>query len=140
MNNSRHVIFDVTIGGIKIDAPNANGRIYSRHLIERAFSKVNWAVPLVFGPDAEASGVNLDCIVGMATDLHISKDLIKCNLSIMNTPNGIIFKEMINENIGYECKPYGIGTCRKTVTGTSVVQNDWTLTGIAIYENTMDIK
>lgn len=132
---NNRVIFNVGI--LNLDEPTRY--VYPRHVLEKAISKANWSVPLCFGDDIKSlnivDGIPLEHIVGIASDLGIVGNQLRCNLTILDTPIGNVLETLLTDEVKVKYKIFGNGAVTRTVTDEMVVGDDYSLWGVAIYDN-----
>lgn len=115
--------------------PNRNGRRYNRDILEKELSryesyiKEKRALGELGHPDTPT--INLRDVSHLITELRFDGDDIVGRAKILNTPNGIITKNFIDEGIGLGVSSRGVGSL-KMVNGINEVQDDFKLSTIDI--------
>ena len=92
------------------DTPNANGRTYPRHTLERAVAEQNgksrtW---VTLGMP-NGNKIDLSEIVGQAGNWSWDGDRLVAEIALMDTPRGALVKELISTDGELDYRPAGYG-------------------------------
>ena len=92
------------------DVANANGRIYSRHALEKAVAEQNrkgrtW---VTLGMP-NGSKIDLSEIAGQAGNWSWDGDNLIAEIAIMDTPRGALVKELLGSDGECDYRPAGYG-------------------------------
>lgn len=94
------------------DTPNSNGRVYPRDVLEKAIeeqSKKDRTWVVMGMPEGAGTGVDLAKIVGQAGNWSWDGDMLCAEIAVMDTPQGRILKQMLNESLQPDYRFAGIG-------------------------------
>lgn len=108
---------------------NRNGRVYPMDTLRRAvatykanFIDKNRAVGELGHPDGPT--INLDKVSHKIVDLHEEGNNFIGRAELLDTPNGLIAKRLVDAGITLGVSSRGLGTI-KSVSGLDTVQNDF---------------
>jgi hypothetical protein len=121
------------------DTKNRNGRIYPREVMEQAVAKYvdeqvskDRAVGELNHP--EGPTVNLDKVSHKITELKIEGSNVMGRASILNTPNGMIVKGLLDGGVQLGVSTRGMGSLRNQ-NGVMVVKDDFVLNTVDIVQD-----
>jgi hypothetical protein len=121
------------------DTKNRNGRIYPRDVMEQAVAKYvdeqvskDRAVGELNHP--EGPTVNLDKVSHKITELKIEGSNVMGRASILNTPNGMIVKGLLDGGVQLGVSTRGMGSLRNQ-NGVMVVKDDFVLNTVDIVQD-----
>lgn len=122
------------IEGIWLQAniKNRNGRMYPMPVLEREvarytkdYIKENRAVGELGHPDTPT--INLDRVSHKIIEMHREGDNFVGRAKLLDTPNGKIAKNFIDEGIKIGVSSRGLGSLKTTNEGLNIVQDDYFL-------------
>lgn len=113
------------------DAPNSNGRIYSKHLLEKIISNAKTPLFGEFGMNFSC-GLQIENISHVIENLHIENEQLVGDLNVLKTPKGKILQSLIEGDIDVSnnFRLAGIGSIKKDENNNLVVQDDYKLISI----------
>ena len=121
------------------DTKNRNGRIYPREVMEQAVAKYvdeqvskDRAVGELNHP--EGPTVNLDKVSHKITELKIEGSNVMGRASILNTPNGMIVKGLLDGGVQLGVSTRGMGSLQNQ-NGAMIVKNDFILNTVDIVQD-----
>ena len=121
------------------DTKNRNGRIYPREVMEQAVTKYvdeqvskDRAVGELNHP--EGPTVNLDKVSHKITELKIEGSNVMGRASILNTPNGMIVKGLLDGGVQLGVSTRGMGSLQNQ-NGAMVVKDDFILNTVDIVQD-----
>ena len=121
------------------DTKNRNGRIYPREVMEQAVAKYvdeqvskDRAVGELNHP--EGPTVNLDKVSHKITELKIEGSNVMGRASILNTPNGMIVKGLLDGGVQLGVSTRGMGSLQNQ-NGAMVVKDDFILNTVDIVQD-----
>lgn len=84
---------EFTVNVMKFDTPNKAGRIYSKEVMEQAVKQFNennnkFGILGTTGYDKADPTISLGEISHKIKDMRIEEDHLKCDIEVLNTPNG----------------------------------------------------
>lgn len=129
---------NVFIEGIFMQAeqPNRNGRVYRKNILENVLTRFQ---PLI--EEKRALGelghpptpqINLDKVSHLISSLRFEGNNIHGRAKILDTPNGRIAKNFIEEGVKLGVSSRGLGTLKEGSNGIMEVQNDFHLATVDI--------
>jgi len=103
-----------------LDQPNRNGRIYSKELIENCVlnDKIvqeqlnSHSMFGMFNPSWDEYMVDMSKVSHCVTNLYIEDGKLKADIDILDTPQGNIVNEMLNNNVSIISTLNGRGDLR----------------------------
>ena len=121
------------------DTKNRNGRIYPREVMEQAVTKYvdeqvskDRAVGELNHP--EGPTVNLDKVSHKITELKIEGSNVMGRASILNTPNGMIVKGLLDGGVQLGVSTRGMGSLQNQ-NGAMIVKDDFILNTVDIVQD-----
>ena len=121
------------------DTKNRNGRIYPREVMEQAVAKYvdeqvskDRAVGELNHP--EGPTVNLDKVSHKITELKIEGSNVMGRASILNTPNGMIVKGLLDGGVQLGVSTRGMGSLQNQ-NGAMIVKDDFILNTVDIVQD-----
>ena len=107
------------------DVLNQNGRIYPLSVVKTIASKINeYSVPVTLGSDFE---ISLDHVLGMAKNAEIVNGVLSVEISILETPMGVVYDRLVDEGVDLRLTVAGIGNL------TDRVIHDYNLSHLFIH-------
>lgn len=128
----------VFIEGIfaQAEIQNRNGRVYRKNILESA---VNDFIPMINSKRAMGElghppnpQINLDKVSHLITDLRFEGNDVYGKAKILDTPNGKIAKNLIEEGVQLGVSTRGLGSLKSGSNGIMEVQNDFRLATVDI--------
>ena len=117
---------------LQANIQNRNGRIYPIDILEKEVARYNQAyvsqhraLGELGHPDGPTIG--LDRVSHLITDLYREGNNFIGKAKILDTPNGRITKNLIDEGVKLGVSSRGMGTLKENGNGTQVVQDDFFL-------------
>lgn len=113
------------------ETKNANGRIYSKSLLERELKKLQGGLTerRILGeldhPDDPR--IHLDKVSHVITKLKMDGIKMFGELETLDTPAGQILEGLINSGVKLGISSRGLGSLRQNEDGINLVQNDYNL-------------
>ena len=121
------------------DTKNRNGRIYPREVMEKAVEKYNTeqvmtkrSVGELNHPDGPT--VNLDKVSHLITELKFEGSNVMGRASILNTPNGMVVKGLLDGGVQLGVSTRGMGSLQNQ-NGAMVVKDDFILNTVDIVQD-----
>ena len=121
------------------DTKNRNGRIYPREVMEQAVAKYvdeqvskDRAVGELNHP--EGPTVNLDKVSHKITELKIEGSNVMGRASILNTPNGMVVKGLLDGGVQLGVSTRGMGSLQNQ-NGAMIVKDDFILNTVDIVQD-----
>ena len=121
------------------NAKNRNGRIYPQPVMEKAVGKYvreqvskNRAVGELNHP--EGPTVNLDKVSHRITELKIEGSNVMGRASILNTPNGMVVKGLLDGGVQLGVSTRGMGSLQNQ-NGAMIVKDDFILNTVDIVQD-----
>jgi hypothetical protein len=115
---------------------NKNKRNYPRAVMESALGKFNTLIleKRALGELGHPQGpqINLDRVSHLITKLEWNGDDVIGRAKVLNTPNGLIVKNFIDEGVKLGVSTRGLGSVKALRDGISEVQNDFQLATVDI--------
>lgn len=118
------------------NVPNRNKRNYPKPVMESALNKF---VPLIaekraLGELGHPTGpqINLDRVSHLITKLEWDGNNVVGKAKVLDTPNGMIVKNFIDEGVKLGVSSRGLGSVKSLKTGIQEVQNDFHLATVDI--------
>lgn len=118
------------------NVPNRNKRNYPKPVMESALNKF---VPLIaekraLGELGHPTGpqINLDRVSHLITKLEWNGNNVVGKAKVLDTPNGMIVKNFIDEGVKLGVSSRGLGSVKSLKTGIQEVQNDFHLATVDI--------
>ena len=121
------------------DTKNRNGRIYPREVMEQAVEKYNTDQVMTKRSVGELNHpegptVNLDKVSHLITELKFEGSNVMGRASILNTPNGMIVKGLLDGGVQLGVSTRGMGSLRNQ-NGVMVVKDDFVLNTVDIVQD-----
>ncbi len=114
---------------------NRNNRIYPRGIVESELGRYKSLIEnkraLGELSHPNTPSINLDKVSHVITDLHFERNDVVGRAKILETPNGRIVKNLINDGIMLGMSSRGLGSV-KAIRGADQVQEDFKLAAIDI--------
>ena len=97
---------------IEFDKENRNGRIYPKYLITPMVEQMKVRNPLYgeFGQDGDVTDISLTNISHTIENITVDDNSIYGDINILNTPNGQIVKNLLNDNQSIGVASRGTGS------------------------------
>lgn len=115
---------------------NRNGRVYPRSVMESAFTPFNEMISgkKALGELGHPAGpqINLDRVSHLVTEMKWDGDNLVGRAKVLNTPNGKIVQNFIDEGIQIGVSTRGLGTVKLNKQGINEVQNDFRMAAVDI--------
>jgi len=122
------------------EQPNRNRRVYPRAVMENAVGKYvkeqvsqNRAVGELNHP--EGPSVNLDKVSHLITELKWVGDDVIGKATILNTPNGMIVKGLLDGGVRLGVSTRGMGSLGESSNGVMIVKDDYILNTVDIVQD-----
>ena len=121
------------------DTKNRNGRIYPREVMEKAVEKYNTDQVMTKRSVGELNHpegptVNLDKVSHLITELKFEGSNVMGRASILNTPNGMVVKGLLDGGVQLGVSTRGMGSLRNQ-NGVMVVKDDFVLNTVDIVQD-----
>ena len=121
------------------DTKNRNGRIYPREVMEQAVEKYNTEQVMTKRSVGELNHpegptVNLDKVSHLITELKFEGSNVMGRASILNTPNGMVVKGLLDGGVQLGVSTRGMGSLRNQ-NGVMVVKDDFVLNTVDIVQD-----
>lgn len=113
-----------------LNKPNRNNRVYSTEVIENAIKYAPEKLWCYFTKSPYDN--DLDKVAATASNFAIVDDSLICDIEILETPLGIIVKNIIEKEVELEYTISGVGTLKSNENGNIVVENDYRFSGVNI--------
>jgi hypothetical protein len=119
------------------DEPNRNGRMYPMSVMESALGKYQEdyiSQKRAMGELNHPSGpsINLDRVSHIIENLKLDGKYVVGRAKIMETPMGIIAKNLIDEGVKLGVSTRGLGSLEENRNGYKVVKNDFMISAIDV--------
>lgn len=115
---------------------NRNGRVYPRSVMEGAMGQYGEMITTkkALGELGHPQGpqINLDRVSHLVTEMKWDGDNLVGRAKILDTPNGRIVQNFIDEGIQIGVSTRGLGTVKATKGGINEVQNDFRMAAVDI--------
>jgi hypothetical protein len=121
------------------DTKNRNGRIYPREVMEQAVEKYNTEQVMTKRSVGELNHpegptVNLDKVSHLITELKFEGSNVMGRASILNTPNGMVVKGLLDGGVQLGVSTRGMGSLQNR-NGVMVVKDDFVLNTVDIVQD-----
>lgn len=121
------------------DTKNRNGRIYPREVMEQAVDKYNTEQVMTKRSVGELNHpegptVNLDKVSHLITELKFEGSNVMGRASILNTPNGMVVKGLLDGGVQLGVSTRGMGSLQNQ-NGAMVVKDDFILNTVDIVQD-----
>ena len=121
------------------DTKNRNGRIYPREVMEQAVEKYNTDQVMTKRSVGELNHpegptVNLDKVSHLITELKFEGSNVMGRASILNTPNGMVVKGLLDGGVQLGVSTRGMGSLQNR-NGVMVVKDDFVLNTVDIVQD-----
>jgi hypothetical protein len=121
------------------DTKNRNGRIYPREVMEQAVEKYNTEQVMTKRSVGELNHpegptVNLDKVSHLITELKFEGSNVMGRASILNTPNGMVVKGLLDGGVQLGVSTRGMGSLQNQ-NGAMVVKDDFILNTVDIVQD-----
>ena len=121
------------------DTKNRNGRIYPREVMEKAVEKYNTEQVMTKRSVGELNHpegptVNLDKVSHLITELKFEGSNVMGRASILNTPNGMIVKGLLDGGVQLGVSTRGMGSLARQG-DAMVVKDDFVLNTVDIVQD-----
>ena len=121
------------------DTKNRNGRIYPREVMEQAVEKYNTEQVMTKRSVGELNHpegptVNLDKVSHLITELKFEGKNVMGRASILNTPNGMVVKGLLDGGVQLGVSTRGMGSLQNR-NGVMVVKDDFVLNTVDIVQD-----
>ena len=121
------------------DTKNRNGRIYPREVMEKAVEKYNTDQVMTKRSVGELNHpegptVNLDKVSHLITELKFEGSNVMGRASILNTPNGMVVKGLLDGGVQLGVSTRGMGSLQNR-NGVMVVKDDFVLNTVDIVQD-----
>ena len=121
------------------DTKNRNGRIYPREVMEQAVDKYNTEQVMTKRSVGELNHpegptVNLDKVSHLITELKFEGSNVMGRASILNTPNGMVVKGLLDGGVQLGVSTRGMGSLARQG-DAMVVKNDFVLNTVDIVQD-----
>jgi len=121
------------------DTKNRNGRIYPREVMEQAVEKYNTEQVMTKRSVGELNHpegptVNLDKVSHLITELKFEGSNVMGRASILNTPNGMVVKGLLDGGVQLGVSTRGMGSLQNQ-NGVMVVKDDFVLNTVDIVQD-----
>ena len=121
------------------DTKNRNGRIYPREVMEKAVEKYNTEQVMTKRSVGELNHpegptVNLDKVSHLITELKFEGSNVMGRASILNTPNGMVVKGLLDGGVQLGVSTRGMGSLQNQ-NGAMVVKDDFILNTVDIVQD-----
>ena len=121
------------------DTKNRNGRIYPREVMEQAVEKYNTEQVMTKRSVGELNHpegptVNLDKVSHLITELKFEGKNVMGRASILNTPNGMVVKGLLDGGVQLGVSTRGMGSLQNQ-NGVMVVKDDFVLNTVDIVQD-----
>lgn len=129
----RHFITGVFM---QAEQKNRNGRIYPKHIMEREVAAYQKLIDSKrsLGEMSHPSGpqINPERVSHMITKLWFEDNNIYGKAKLLNTPMGVLAKNLIDEGVQLGVSTRGMGSVKQMREGYSLVQDDYRLNAVDI--------
>ncbi len=117
--------------------PNRNGRVYPGSVMESALGKYHQEYitqKRAMGELNHPAGptINLDRVSHIIENLKMQGNHVTGRAKVMDTPMGIIAKNLIDEGVKLGVSTRGLGSLKTSANGVNEVQNDFFISAIDI--------
>lgn len=123
----------------RANAPNQNGRVYPRPILEREIKKyIESFVPkraLGELDHPDSSVVNLANVSHNIVEMHWNNNDVKATIEVLNTPAGRILQELLKAGIEVGISSRGLGSVQENSEGYNEVQEDFELVAFDMVSN-----
>jgi hypothetical protein len=121
------------------DTKNRNGRIYPHSVMEQAVEKYNTEQVMTKRSVGELNHpegptVNLDKVSHLITELKFEGKNVMGRASILNTPNGMVVKGLLDGGVQLGVSTRGMGSLQNQ-NGVMVVKDDFVLNTVDIVQD-----
>jgi hypothetical protein len=121
------------------DTKNRNGRIYPREVMEQAVDKYNTEQVMTKRSVGELNHpegptVNLDKVSHLITELKFEGSNVMGRASILNTPNGMVVKGLLDGGVQLGVSTRGMGSLQNQ-NGAMIVKDDFILNTVDIVQD-----
>jgi hypothetical protein len=121
------------------DTKNRNGRIYPHDVMEQAVEKYNTEQVMTKRSVGELNHpegptVNLDKVSHLITELKFEGKNVMGRASILNTPNGMVVKGLLDGGVQLGVSTRGMGSLQNQ-NGVMVVKDDFVLNTVDIVQD-----
>jgi len=121
------------------DTKNRNGRIYPHNVMEQAVEKYNTEQVMTKRSVGELNHpegptVNLDKVSHLITELKFEGKNVMGRASILNTPNGMVVKGLLDGGVQLGVSTRGMGSLQNQ-NGAMVVKDDFILNTVDIVQD-----
>jgi len=121
------------------DTKNRNGRIYPHNVMEQAVEKYNTEQVMTKRSVGELNHpegptVNLDKVSHLITELKFEGKNVMGRASILNTPNGMVVKGLLDGGVQLGVSTRGMGSLQNQ-NGVMIVKDDFVLNTVDIVQD-----